>query len=118
LKGGITVTHAHVTTWFLTIILFAVAYFLQKKGKEKGLKIVQMILRLFYLLTLGTGIYLVHSYGYAPVVLFKGLIGLWVISTMEMVLVRKNKGKPVFAFGVQFFVSLVLVLFYGYVVIG
>ncbi len=48
--------HSHVTAWALALILFLVALFLHKSGKAKGFKIVQMILRVFYLLIIGTGI--------------------------------------------------------------
>ncbi|MEH7524143.1 DUF1516 family protein, partial [Bacillus sp. JJ1503] len=40
--------HAHITTWVLALVLFFVALGLHKSGKARALKVVQMILRLFY----------------------------------------------------------------------
>lgn len=47
-------THAHITTWVLSIILLIVILIMQKQGKNT--KVLHMILRVFYLLILATGI--------------------------------------------------------------
>lgn len=114
--------HAHVTSWFLAIVLFLVAWFLLKKGKARPLKMVQMTLRLFYLFTIGTGAYLLINYyrfyeTASSTALFKGLLGLWVIVSMEMVLVRGQKGKGTTAFWLQFLISVLLAIFWGFVVL-
>lgn len=88
-------THAHITTWVVALILFVVAVALSNAGNEKGKKIVQMILRIFYLLILMTGILLFWKHqGYNPALYgMKFLGGVIVIAMMEMILVRMSKGK-------------------------
>ncbi|BBP88362.1 hypothetical protein BsIDN1_19800 [Bacillus safensis] len=48
-------THLHITAWVLGIILFFVAFALAGKN-DKGAKIVHMIVRLFYLIIIATGV--------------------------------------------------------------
>src|SRR5690625_4780023 len=90
-------THLHVTAWILAIILFAVVLILRKQGKDRGAEIVQMILRLDYLLILYSGGDLLANYFtdtrlFASIV--KSLAGLWVIVAMEMIVAKMNKNKP------------------------
>ncbi len=110
--------HAHVTSWFLALVLFFVGYYLLRTGKEKPKKIVHNILRLFYLLIIGTGFYMLAAYySFYDTAIFKGILGLWLIFSMEMILVKDSKGKKTFAYWIQFLISLVLVMFYGYIVL-
>ena len=109
--------HIHVTTWFVTLVLFFVALYLLKAEKRKPLKIVQMVLRLFYLLVLGTGLHLLAA-AYQFKVLdanIKGIVGLWIIFLMEFILTRGGKGKPTKVFWIQLVIALILVFYYGYV---
>jgi hypothetical protein len=107
--------HVHVTTWFLTLVLFFVAVYLLRANKQKPLKIIQMVLRLFYLLVLGTGLHLLAAYyQFQGAALIKGIVGLWVIFSMEFILTRGSKGKPTKIFWIQLVISLVLVFVYGY----
>ncbi|MFI8686647.1 YisL family protein [Rossellomorea sp. NPDC077527] len=108
-------THAHITTWVVAIILFFVAVGLHNAGKNKGMKIVHMILRLFYLLIILTGALLFWKHqGLDPALYgIKGLVGIWVIGMFEMVLVRTNKGKSTNMFWILLVVSLLLVLYLG-----
>jgi hypothetical protein len=93
-------THAHITAWVIALILFGAALVLHKGGNEKGRKMVQMILRIFYLLVLLTGILLFSKHqSYNPGLYgAKFLGGVIVIAMMEMILIRlaKNKGTGVF----------------------
>jgi uncharacterized membrane protein SirB2 len=110
--------HFHVTTWFLTIVLFFVAIYLLKANKQKPLKIIQMVLRVLYLLVLGTGLHLLAAYyQFQGAALIKGIIGLWVIFCMEFILTRGSKGKPTKGFWIQLVIALALVFYYGYVVL-
>lgn len=109
-------THAHITTWVLTLILFFVAVGLQKSGNAKGQKIVHMILRLFYLLTFATGGALVHLMfsAYPIQYILKVVFGILVISFMEMVLVRGKKEKKTTTFWVLLVVALLITLYLGF----
>lgn len=116
--GGKKMIHAHVTTWFLALLIFFVSYSLLKKGKMKAQKITHMLLRLFYLLIIATGGHLLGLYQFAGPALIKSLIGLVVIVSMEFILSIGKKNKPVKKYFILFTASVVLVLYYGYIVLG
>lgn len=109
-------THMHLTSWALTLILFFVAFALQKSGNAKGQKIVHMILRLFYLISFATGGALVHlMFSQYPVqYILKVLFGILVIGFMEMVLVRTRKEKKTTMFWVLLVVALLVTLYLGF----
>lgn len=113
--GGMSeMTHAHITTWFLTIVLFLVAINLNKRGKEKGFKIVQMILRVMYLLIIATGGILLFSITHFSVLyILKTAVGLWIIALFELILMRTAKKQAATVLWIQFIVALVLVLYLG-----
>jgi ABC-type transport system involved in cytochrome c biogenesis permease subunit len=108
-------THAHITTWVIALILFIVALGLHNAGKQKGMKVVQMILRLFYLLIILTGALMFFKHqGIDPAFYgIKALVGIWVIAMFEMILVRMNKGKSTGIFWVQLIIAFIIVLYLG-----
>ena len=108
-------THAHITTWVLALVLFAIALFLQQSGKQKGAKIVHMVLRLFYLLVIATGLMLFirHQSFNAALYGMKFLGGIVVISMMEMILVRLGKNKKTTAFWIVFILALAATFYLG-----
>ncbi|MDM5316843.1 YisL family protein [Fictibacillus sp. b24] len=116
--------HVHVTSWFLALILFFVTYMLYKKNAEKKSKIFHMILRVLYLAVLATGGHILASYLTDPGIvnkgplIIKGTLGLVLIGLMEIILVQRKRGEGRMLNWVFFWVSLILVLFYGYAVIG
>lgn len=88
---GWTLTHAHITSWLITIVLFLIAVSMARRGAGKA-KVVQMVLRLFYLITLATGLMLLHGITtISPLYWLKALAGLWVIGAMEMVLAAEKR---------------------------
>jgi hypothetical protein len=106
-------THAHITSWVIALILFFVTVSLQRGNSPKA-KMMQMILRLFYLVIIGTGMLLLHSIAsIPPLYIVKAIIGIWVIGTMEMILVRTAKGKSTQMFWVQFVIAFIVVLYLG-----
>ncbi|RSD29337.1 YisL family protein [Mesobacillus subterraneus] len=106
--------HAHMTAWFLALILFFVSLGLHKSGKEKGAKIVHMVLRLFYLLILLTGFMLLFSININMMYVLKAAVGLWVIAMLEMILIRTKKNEKASILWIQFIVALLLVLYLGF----
>ncbi|WP_068676606.1 YisL family protein [Oceanobacillus sp. Castelsardo] len=114
-------THMHITSWVLGFILFIIALVFLNQGKEKPAKIVHMILRLDYLFILYTGGSLLGIYFQSiQMPLFaeaitKSVAGIWLIAAMEMILVKKSKGKPVKSFWIQFVIALIIVLILGFV---
>jgi hypothetical protein len=107
--------HAHMTTWFLALILFFVAFGLHKSGKEKGFKVLKMILRVLYILILATGLGLIFSLSTISFLyIVKVAVGLWVIAMIEMILGRTAKGAPTKGLWIQFIIALLLVLYLGF----
>ena len=108
-------THAHITTWVVALILFVIALVLHKSGNQKGMKIVQMILRLFYVLIILTGILLfIKHQTYNPALYgIKLLGGLVVIGMMEMILIRSSKEKNTGALWIVFIVAFAITFFLG-----
>ncbi|MFJ7728073.1 YisL family protein [Neobacillus sp. NPDC097160] len=108
--------HGHVTAWVLALILFFVALSLNKSGKAKGFKIVQMILRVLYLLIIATGIGLLFTlYKIDVWYILKAVVGLWVIGLFEMILSRVAKNRSTSVFWIQFIIAFLLVLYLGFV---
>jgi hypothetical protein len=108
--------HAHVTAWVLALILFLVALSLHKSGKAKGFKIVQMILRVLYLIIIGTGVGLLFSvYRIDIWYILKAVCGLWVIGLFEMILSRTADNRRTSTFWIQFVIAFLLVLYLGFV---
>ena len=108
-------THAHITTWVIGLILFVVALSLHKSGKKKAMKIVQMILRVFYLLIIATGAILFAKFSSGDPALYgiKFLGGLIVIAMMEMVLVRTSRGKSTGIFWTILVISFAITFYLG-----
>lgn len=109
--------HAHYTAWGLTLILFLVSYFLMRAGKGKVENKIHMVLRIFYILTVITGMFLVVGYQFWGPSIVKGVVALWLIFSMEMILVRGKKEKIIWPFWLQFMFAFLLVVFYGYSVL-
>jgi Protein of unknown function (DUF1516) len=108
-------THAHITTWVLGAILFFVALNLYKGGNDKGAKITHMILRVVYVLILVTGFMMLFSgINIGLLYILKTAVGLWVIATMEMLLIKTAKKDETKVLWTQFAIAFVLVLLLGF----
>lgn len=107
-------THAHILTWAVALILFVVVIALQKSGKAKGAKIVSMVLRLFYIMIVATGVILLSKINIDAAYTIKGLMGIVVIGLMEMISVRTRKAKSTTVLWVIFAVALAYVMYLGF----
>ncbi|WP_188455265.1 YisL family protein [Virgibacillus oceani] len=111
-------THLHITAWALAFILFIVVVILHKQGKAKGAKIVQMILRLDYLLILYSGGSLLANYfGASPMMgeaIFKGLAGIWAIFAMEMISIKMGRNEATKGWWIQLVIAVLLTLILGF----
>ncbi|WP_174730758.1 YisL family protein [Mesobacillus harenae] len=108
-------THAHITAWLLALILFFVALGLQKGGNAKGAKIVQMILRVLYILILLTGIMMLFDLTTISMLyILKSAVGLWIIALFEIILARTSRNENASVLWIQFAIALVLVLYLGF----
>jgi hypothetical protein len=97
---------------------------LYKKNAGKKAKIFHMIVRVFYLAILATGGSMLGNYlmdagivNKGPIII-KGILGLTVIGLMEIILVQRKRGEVRILNWVFFWVTLLLVLYYGYAVLG
>lgn len=107
-------THLHITTWVIAIVLFLGAAFMNPESK--GRKIVHMVLRLFYILIIITGLALFIEWSSSDAMQYglKFLFGILTIGMMEMVLVRGKKRKSTTLFWILFAVFLFVTMFYGF----
>ncbi|WP_428911345.1 YisL family protein [Niallia sp. Krafla_26] len=108
-------THAHITTWVIALILFFVAIALHKKESKRAYKIVVMILRVFYLLIIATGAMLLFSLATITGMYWvKALLGLLVIGFLEMVLSFSTKGKSAGVAWILLIVGFIAVVYLGF----
>ncbi|MDE3838172.1 hypothetical protein C0966_02070 [Bacillus methanolicus] len=108
-------THAHITAWFLAIVLFFIALGLHKSGKAKGFRVVQMILRVFYILIIITGVWMLASISNISLLyVLKSAVGLWVIAMLELILIKTNKQQKTSSLWIQFAVAFLLALYLGF----
>ena len=107
-------THLHITTWVIAVVLFLIAAFMQRDSK--GRKILHMVLRLFYILIIITGLTLFIEWSSSDPMVYgiKFLLGILTIGMMEMVLVRSKKQKPVTMFWALFALFLFATMFVGF----
>lgn len=107
-------THAHISTWAIALILFVVVLVLTKIGKEKGAKITSMVLRLFYILIVVTGLQLGWGWITNGQYVLKMVLGIVVIGLMEMISVRTRKGKSTVVLWVVFVLALAYIIHLGF----
>lgn len=108
-------THLHITAWVLAVILLFVVTAFYKQGKAKPGKILHMVLRLMYLVIIGSGIELFIQYQkYSGELFIKVLAGLWVIAAIEMITVRTNKGKDTKSWWIQFAIAAIIAIVLGF----
>lgn len=107
--------HAHITAWFLTLVLFAIALILNKNGKVKGFKVIQMITRVFYLFIIATGSLLLLSVSQIGLLyIIKAVTGLWIISLIELIMMKAEKNSRKASLWIQFVIAFLLVLYLGF----
>ncbi|MGJ9382586.1 DUF1516 family protein [Salipaludibacillus sp. CF4.18] len=109
--------HSHSLFWFISIVLFILTVILLFFGKFSMAKVIQMILRVLYILVLTTGVFLIIMNIWWGSIL-KGLLSFWLIYVMELISNRMAKKqltskKKVF-FWLQFFIAITVVLYIGF----
>ena len=102
---------SHAGSWAILLLFFFLSYFLQKH------KWLPMVLRIFYLIMLISGIGMLVLLGFPLVFVLKGILAISLIGTMEMLLVKKKKAEPHTAFWGLFAILTILVILFGYNVI-
>ncbi len=109
---------SHAGSWFFTLLFFGVSYFMLTKQNMKAQKITHMILRLFFIIMVVSGLGMLVGYQFSLVFVIKGILAIALIGLMEMILVRTKKGKQAGKLWLPFIVVLVLVFLLGFNVIS
>lgn len=113
---------SHAGSWAIMVLLFIVAFILLKRGHTKGQKITQMILRLFYIIMVVTGVGMLISYKFPLIYIVKGILAIWLIAVMELILARSGQetaqGASTGSYWVQLVISLIIVVLIGFNVIS
>ncbi|HET7580322.1 MAG TPA: DUF1516 family protein [Bacillales bacterium] len=104
----------HIYSWSITFILFIISLILVKADKPKPQKIVHMILRLFLLITLLTGIGLLFTYGFQGIYLLKGALGIILLFLIETVVTRTRDHEGVTIWWIVFIIDIILVAWIGF----
>lgn len=103
----------HIYSWSITLILFIITLILT--GKPKPQKIFHMILRLFLLITLLTGIGLLAGvFGFHGIYLLKGALGIILLILIEMVVTKTRDHEPVTLWWIAFAIDIILVGWIGF----
>lgn len=102
---------SHAGSWAILVIFFVLSYFFQKQ------KWLPMILRLFYVIMLVSGISMLVLMKFPLVYIVKGILAIGLIGVMEMLLVKKRKEEPHTLLWVLYSVFLLAVLILGFQVI-
>lgn len=115
MKGVNKLAHLHITGWVIAIILLFVVSNAYRQQKASSGKIFHMILRLFYLVILFSGVSLFFSYSnISGELILKVLAGLWAIVSMEMITVRTNKQRPTKSWWIQFTIAVLIAIILGF----
>lgn len=105
-------THPHIIVIALTILVFIITVSLQKLGKN--INVLQMILRVMYLLIIATGGMLLFSvYTITPFYVLKAVLGLLMIGLFELILSFGGKRKSRLGLWVLFALVLGGLLYLG-----
>jgi peptidoglycan/LPS O-acetylase OafA/YrhL len=97
--------------WGVMVLLFLLSIFLPKQ------KISPVLLRISYLVMLGSGIGMLFYIHFPLFYMIKGLLAILLIGVMEMLLGRTKRREPVLPFWILFILLIILVpaMGYGYI---
>lgn len=99
---------SHAGSWFIMLLLFIISYIFYRQ------KITGMILRLFYLIMLISGIGMLYGLEFPIKFIIKGALAIVLIGLMEMILGRKNRKEPHAVMWVIWAVILAVIVMLGY----
>ncbi|MCS7461275.1 DUF1516 family protein [Paenibacillus doosanensis] len=102
---------SHAGSWALMIILFILSVIFYRQ------KVTQMILRLFYLIMLVSGIGMLTLLGFPLLYVIKGVLAIVLIGMMEMIVARRRRQQSAAPMWIVFVILLVLIVLLGYGVI-
>ncbi|WP_028559540.1 DUF1516 family protein [Paenibacillus pinihumi] len=109
---------SHSGSWAFLLILFVVAFLLAKGGKAKGAKIVGMVLRLFYIIMLVSGVGMLIGFSFPLMFIIKGILAVILIGLMEMILGRTQRRENTGMFWILLVIIVAIVVLMGFGVIS
>jgi len=101
----------HSSIWLVLVIFFVLSLVYKKQ------KITPMVLRLFYLMAIATGVSGLVALDYPTSLIVKGVLAIVMMGLMEMTLGRSKKGKSITVPVIAVAVVLVVVVLLGFGVI-
>jgi len=99
---------SHSGSWFILVLLVVISYIFSRQ------KITPMILRLFYLIMLISGIGMLYAMDFPGKFILKGILAIALIAVSEMLLGRKKRRQPHAILWVVWVVILVVVALLGF----
>lgn len=105
----------HMVAW-IAIVILTITAFVSYKKNEKMATILQMIDRVFYIIVIGSGIF-IAKYGFADhllLTILKILLGIMVIGIIEMLFSYQKKKKPTMLFSILFGILTILTIALGF----
>ena len=94
----------HVGSWAFLLVLFVLAYFFKPK-------FIHMILRLFYVLMIVSGAYMLFvTGGYPASFHLKAVVAVIMVGLMEMILIRRHKKGQTFKQLLPFWAGIIVLL--------
>ena len=109
--------YTHEGSWIFVAILFFLTVFLYKKSSKKSATITQMILRIFYLLMILSGLGMIIAFNFPLFYTTKGIIAVVMVGFMEVCCGRLAKNAPYFTLFIVSTILLIVVLLMGFRVI-
>ncbi|WAA13041.1 DUF1516 family protein [Fervidibacillus halotolerans] len=107
-------THLHITTWVLTLLLFFTLFIVQKGENKRLVKGLQIALRVMYLFIIATGLHLFFQVDANFQYDIKMLAGILTIAAMELLFNSYKKGKLTKVFGFIFAAILIYTIYLGF----
>ncbi|MBB6448513.1 putative membrane protein SirB2 [Geomicrobium halophilum] len=109
---------SHQGSWAFVPILFLIAYSLYRAGKNTGGRILHIILYLFYLIMIVTGVGLLIEYNFMAMYIVKGILAILLIGFIEMTLAKTRRGEKTAVVFTLVVITLILVVLLGFGVIS
>lgn len=109
---------SHIGSWAILVLVFLITFLLAKSGKERGAKIVGMVLRLFYVIMLVSGGGMLFRLSFPLMYIIKAVLAVVMIGMMEAIIGRTKRRESTGVFWGVMLVLLVLIVLMGYGVIS
>lgn len=101
----------HSGSWGILIILFLISVIFPKQ------KISLMLQRLFYLVMLVTGVWMLILMHFPKQYDVKGILALILMATMELIVANRRRGRPTIIAWILFVVLLIVILLLAYKIV-